>query len=218
MPAKPKVEDEYSRLYKMIVTGKIMPNERIVEMDYAQMFGCNRANIRRALAKLEQDGLVVIEQFKGARVRLVTPEEAVETYEVRGALETLLVAQAAKLATETDKLILRDILDKLYEARDNGDAMRVGTIGRQIREELWRISNHKTAMRLLTQINSQLIRSSYRSVMMPGRADAIARQLTEVVDQVSIGNAEKAREAMAQYHASAREALVAALQVNDYVF
>ncbi|MBE2276731.1 MAG: GntR family transcriptional regulator [Rhodobacteraceae bacterium] len=218
MPAKPKVEDEYSRLYKMIVTGKIMPNERIVEMDYAQMFNCNRANIRRALARLEQDGLVVIEPFKGARVRLVTPEEAVETYEVRGALETLLVSQAAKLATEADKAILREILNKLYEARDNGDPMRVGTIGRQIREELWRISSHKTALKFLTQINSQLIRSSYRSVMMPGRADAIAQQLTEVVDHVSDGDAEKASEAMRQYHASAREALVAALQVKDYVF
>jgi len=218
MTQKPNKQDEYSRLYKMIVTGQIMPNERIVEMDYAKLFECNRANIRHALARLEQDGLVVIEPRKGARVRKFTPQQAVEAYEVRGALETMLVAYAARYATPEDAENFTGILAGMATALENSDLMRVGAYGRKLREEFWRISRHETAARMLRQINSQLIRVSYRPVMMPGRAPAMMAELGEVAEAVGRNEEARAQAAMTKYHDSARKALIQALEMQDSVY
>ena len=125
--------NEYDGLREMIVTGKILPNERIVEATYAEMLGTNRANIRRALARLEQEGLIVSEPFRGARVRRVTQEEAVEIFEVRAALEVILVHHATEWATESDKERLRTLRRKLNEALPKKDPVAVGAVSRQMR-------------------------------------------------------------------------------------
>src|SRR4051794_25095842 len=52
-----------------IVSGRIMPGERLIEADLAQVLGTNRANVRIALYVLETEGLVSREPNRGARVR-----------------------------------------------------------------------------------------------------------------------------------------------------
>ena len=61
-------EDE---LRDAIVSGRLQPNERLVEIDLAQTLGVGRSAVRTALARLEQEGLVEHERHRGARVRLI---------------------------------------------------------------------------------------------------------------------------------------------------
>lgn len=218
MIEKIKRHDEYSRLFDMIVSGKILPNERLVEADYAEQFSCSRANIRSALARLEQDGLVVNEPFKGARVRRITPEEAKEIYEVRAALEALVVVHATHRATEEDKSILHAIMAKMTEARDQGDTMRISGLGRKLREEFWRISHQDTATAILEKLNSQLIRTSFRTVLVHGRGNAITEELGMVVQHICDGDAENAKLAVQKYHDSALKNLQKALEANEQVY
>jgi DNA-binding GntR family transcriptional regulator len=212
--SKSSAPNEYDLLRGMIVKGKILPNERIVEAAYAQMLGTNRANIRRALARLEQEGLIVSEPFRGARVRRVTPEEAVEIFEVRGALEVLLVRHATEWATATDKERLRALRRKLDDALPKDDPLVIGSLSRQVREELWRMSRHATAVRIVSTLNSQLVRIWYQSIMMPGRAAAIVSDMGALVDAIEAGSADKAARAMKHYHDAAIAALKSAFARN----
>src|SRR5262249_61685517 len=77
------------RLREAIVTGRLQPNERLIESDLARSLGVSRTLIRTALARLEQEGLVEHERHRGARVRLVEHTEAVEILEARAVLEGL---------------------------------------------------------------------------------------------------------------------------------
>jgi DNA-binding GntR family transcriptional regulator len=206
--------NEYDALRDLIVTGKILPNERIVEATYAEMLGTNRANIRRALARLEQEGLIVSEPFRGARVRRITQEEAVEIFEVRGALEVLLVHHATEWATESDKERLRGLRKKLNDALPKDDPVAVGAVSRQMREELWRISRHATAVGLVGSLNSQLVRIWFQSIMMPGRIESIVEEMNDLCDAVDAGSAAKAAKAMRRYHDAAIVALKAAFARN----
>lgn len=198
--ADKKTPDEYALMREMIVKGKILPNERLVEAHYAELLGSNRANIRGALARLAQEGLVVYEPRRGARVRSVTPEEAIEIFEVRGVLEVLLVRQAAERASAADKNTLDAALRKVQAALAKKDPMAVGSASRALREALWRISGHTTGMSILTTLNSQLVRIRYLSLMMPGRAEAIASALEDMVAAVRAGAPDKAVKAMRRYH------------------
>src|SRR5438876_420290 len=69
-------DDEcYKQLREAILRREFQPNERLIEMDLAQSLGAGRAAIRTALARLEQEGLVQRERYRGARVRLVSETE-----------------------------------------------------------------------------------------------------------------------------------------------
>jgi len=46
------------RLREYIVTGRLQPNERLVESDLARSMGVSRTIIRAALVRLEHEGLV----------------------------------------------------------------------------------------------------------------------------------------------------------------
>ena len=86
----------YDALREAIVRGEIAPNARLVEADVSTEFAMSRGAVRTALIRLEQEGLVVREPHRGARVRPVSDEEAVEILEARAVLEGLAVRMAAE--------------------------------------------------------------------------------------------------------------------------
>ncbi|MBV8964489.1 MAG: GntR family transcriptional regulator [Hyphomicrobiales bacterium] len=89
-------KDVTTRLREAITSGRFQPNERLIEMELAALLAANRTNVRTALAQLEQEGLVVREANRGARVRLVSHEDAIEITQARGALEALIAGLAAR--------------------------------------------------------------------------------------------------------------------------
>ena len=195
--------DEYAQLRDMILREQVMPNEHLVEQEYAARLGTSRSNIRKALARLEQDGLVVLEPFRGARVRRITASEAVEIFEVRSALEVMLMQQVGEHVTELDKRELKALVVKVQVAARALDTAAVGLASRRLREELWRISGNNTAARLLGGLNTQLVRTCFRIRAVSDRADAIASQLSEVADAVCEASPGKASTAMKRYHDAA---------------
>src|ERR1700760_2409443 len=90
------------RLREAIVSGRLQPNERLVESDLASSLGVSRTLIPAALGPLEHEGLVEHERHRGARVRLVSETEAVEILETRAVLEGLAARLAAGRATPED--------------------------------------------------------------------------------------------------------------------
>ena len=90
------------RLREAIVTGRLQPNERLIESDLATAMGVSRTVVRTALARLEHEGLVEHERHRGARVRLVDEGEAVEILQTRAVLEGLAARLAAERATRRD--------------------------------------------------------------------------------------------------------------------
>src|ERR1700756_2765574 len=87
--------DGYEDLRKAIVSGELLPGERLLEEDLSARLGLGRAAVRMALVRLEHDGLVQRERNRGARVRRVSESEAVEILEARASLEGLAAGHAA---------------------------------------------------------------------------------------------------------------------------
>ena len=93
-------------LLQRILDGVYAPGDRIVETRVADELGVSQAPVREALRELQILRLVVSEPFRGARVREVRPEEIVEVYPVRGALEEVAAQAAApRLAGQIEPLL-----------------------------------------------------------------------------------------------------------------
>jgi DNA-binding GntR family transcriptional regulator len=82
-------------LLQRILHGVYGPGDRIVEIRLAAEFGVSQAPVREALRELEILRLVVSEPFRGARVKQLRPEEIVDVYPVRAALEEVAACAAA---------------------------------------------------------------------------------------------------------------------------
>ena len=93
-------ETNYEKLREAIVRGEIAPNSRLVESDVVTSFEMSRGAVRNALIRLEQEGLVVREPHRGARVRQVTDVEAIEILQARAVLEGLAVRVTAERIDE----------------------------------------------------------------------------------------------------------------------
>ena len=70
------------------------PGERLPEEQLGKMFNVSRTPVREALFALEKEGTVVMEPFKGATVKPLSPEEALDIAELRLSLITLAVKAA----------------------------------------------------------------------------------------------------------------------------
>src|SRR6516162_11600173 len=59
------------------------PGERLPEEQLGEMFKVSRSPVREALFALEKEGTVVMEPYKGATVKALSPEEALDIAELR---------------------------------------------------------------------------------------------------------------------------------------
>ena len=78
------------------------PGERLPEEQVGKMFNVSRSPVREALFALEKEGTVVMEPFKGATVKLLSPEEALDIAELRLSLITLAAKPAYRHLSPAD--------------------------------------------------------------------------------------------------------------------
>ena len=83
------------RLRTAITDGDLAPGARLVEADLVELFGVSRSNVRLAIDALAAEGMVELIPNRGARVRVVSTEEAVAITEARMVLESLIARKAA---------------------------------------------------------------------------------------------------------------------------
>lgn len=111
-----------------ILKGRFKPGERLTESNLAQMFQVSRNPIREALRALQTEGLVEVNPRKGARVRLVSDEEAEEVIELRADLEGINARNAARRCDDEMRAVLQKILEEGNEIAKQPDTERLMSI------------------------------------------------------------------------------------------
>ena len=188
-------EAPYQRLRHAIATGALLPNERLVEADLADSLGVPRAAVRVALVRLAQENLVERMPNRGARVRRISENEAIELLEARMALECLVVERAARKATGADVQALRAILTAMERAIGEHLAS-YDELNTKLHAELVRISEHQVAKRILSDLRSRNTMFHFRHLLIPRDPWDRLRQHRAIVDAVSAHDPEGASLAM----------------------
>ncbi|ARQ00632.1 GntR family transcriptional regulator [Pseudorhodoplanes sinuspersici] len=204
--------DVTARLREAIARGQLLPNERLIEADLARSFAVNRANIRMALAMLDQEGLVVREPNRGARVRLVSDTEAVEIAETRLAIEVMVARRAAERATPADHAALRQSEAEMVRAVEDADYPAFSVCNATLHREIQRISGNETANRILQTLKSHLVRLQYRVILAPGRPATSLAEHQLIVDAICAGDADAAETAMRQHLLNFKQLLTQAIE------
>lgn len=114
-------EDVKEYLISAILSGRLQPDERIVETRLAQELGISQGPVREALRDLDLFGFVVCEPFRGARVRRFSPADLVGIYPIRAALEGLAARSAAERADAAFIVHLTNLFARIRQMAAVGD-------------------------------------------------------------------------------------------------
>ena len=79
---------------RAILSGELKPGQPLVETDLAEVLGVSKTPVREALKTLAGAGLVTMNPYKGAAVRVVDDEQARYVYDARLLLEPEALARA----------------------------------------------------------------------------------------------------------------------------
>jgi DNA-binding GntR family transcriptional regulator len=101
------VQRLFDLLVDEIVTGRFPPGGKLNEPELARRFGISRGPLREAIRRLEERQLVRCTPNAGARVAVHTPEEIIEAYEIREALEGMAARLAATNMSDEERVGLR---------------------------------------------------------------------------------------------------------------
>ena len=202
-------DSDYEKLREAIVRGEIAPNSRLVESDVVTSFQMSRGAVRNALIRLEQEGLVVRQPHRGARVRQVSDREAIEILQARAVLEGLAVRLTAERIDEAGVERLRACLARHRELLESGDLLGASDANADLHAALLELSGHSTAQRLIHGLNSQTVRYQYRTILIAGRPQASQAEHAAIVEAVIARQPEKAEDAMRRHLFNVAEALQA---------
>jgi len=130
-------EDLAQALRLQIQKSIISPGEWLRESRLCSEFGIGRSIARRALRTLADDGLVELEEHRGARVSATTVEEVFDLYEVRAALYGLAARFACMRASPAAiRSMLVKIDQMLSQASSGAPAEEIMEISEAIFSEM----------------------------------------------------------------------------------
>ena len=95
----------YQSLKKQIINNEVLPNTYLDEKHLCETLGVSRTPVREALARLEQDGLVVSIPRRGVMVSELSLSTILELIHIRKVMEPSLLRPYFRLY---DKEVLRD--------------------------------------------------------------------------------------------------------------
>jgi DNA-binding GntR family transcriptional regulator len=128
---------------KSILDGKYVPGQRLVEVDLIRETGESRAHVREGLRHLRAEGLVEIEDYRGAVVKRITRKDIYLAGRVREALEGLAARQIAERSlTDDERDALSALRAKLVSATEREDYAGYTAANEELHQFIIRASNN----------------------------------------------------------------------------
>lgn len=194
-----------------LFNGDLAPGQRLVEGELAETYHVSRASVRAALIDLSAEGLVERIPNRGARVRVVSIDEAVAITECRMALEGLCAAKAAERATDDQTAILGELGEQMRRAVADGDPLKYSALNRELHRLVREFADQPVAADLLDRLNGQLVRHQFRLALRPNRPQVSLPEHLAIIDAI-VRHDPEAAEAAARAHLAS---VITALRDSD---
>lgn len=201
-------------LRRSILSGTFSPGEQLVEAEIAKRLGTSRNPVREALRKLEKDGLVVRQPYKGYTVVELTSRDVHDLYELRCALESLAVRRIASDPRPEVIALLRHAVEEIEQAAGQGDLWAVIEKELAFHELLCKLSGNKQLEEVYASISHRIRlilafdNSGYSNLM------DVATEHEPLVDVIATGDVERAQEMLRDHIMSSVPPLVQRLDVR----
>jgi DNA-binding GntR family transcriptional regulator len=195
----------------MIISGDLVAGDRINESTLAERLGISRGPIREACRSLERAGLLTSKINHGMYVRQVSPDEARELYELRGAVAGLAGELIAKRAEDSEITALRKLVDQMQAAADRENTAVYYKLNLQFHELLVEAARNAPLKETYRRIVNQLHLLRRRGLVQLGNLQVSNQEHRTIVEALFARDARKASEAMRTHVANGFTRLISTI-------
>ena len=184
---KSKVEEFYGRLKRQIVMSELLPGQQLTELELANALGCSQSTVREVLLRLQEDGLIARQGYRGTSVTSVSPAEARILLELRMRLEVeaVRIAMPALLPEHIDRL--KELVRGMEEAADANDEYRVFEKDQEFHIYLFQFANLPVLTPILTRCSILGFRNKISLTDMPRTLQESAHRHWKIVGALEAG-------------------------------
>jgi GntR family transcriptional regulator, trigonelline degradation regulator len=195
-PVRTQVE-QYIR--QAILSGQFRPGARLIERELRGLLGVSRTSLREALRQLEERGLVQNVPQKGLVVATVTPEEADEISQVRGALAGLAGRLFTERANRNQRVALQEALYAFEGALQSGDLPAVITAKDHFSTVILEGAGNHTMKSILIPLEDRIALLRYRALAQSGCATQSLEEMRLILAAVLAGDSDGAAQGCVEH-------------------
>ena len=201
-------QQTYDYVRGQIINLGFKPGEFITDAQIAEKLTISRTPVREAFQRLEKEGLLVNEARKGWRVYMLDLEDINEIFDLKIAIEGMLIKKAARC---TDKGLQKDLVDALEDmkkavAAKDPDIWLQSDI--HLHNILFLMSNNERAEHMVDNLNDQWHRLRLGYVALQDRTNTSVVEHEEFVGSVLAGEADLAAQQMCEHLTRVRDDLI----------
>lgn len=179
--------------------GRLVPGQRLVEADIIRELGASRSRVREALQRLATEGLVTIEEFRGASVKHFSPDEVRQIYRARMALEGMAARDFAEADAPALKNRLARVQEELNSIEHTGDHERFAKLNDEWHRLIIEGSGNEYIRMFVERLRVPIYRllfTTFYSAHRIDKANAGHRRISEAI----IGSRAKDAERLMREH------------------
>ncbi|WP_029527891.1 GntR family transcriptional regulator [Polaromonas glacialis] len=192
-----------------IVSGIWPLGSHVTLAQLAEHYQVSANPVREALLQLQGEGVIAMRMNRGAVIPLVDERYIDNLYRLRGAVQSMLVRDAARMAVPEQVNRMMELAAAYESAAQSNDPAACVEANRNLHRHIDVIADNPLAVDLL-QGRSTLVDAYRRSVGYgTGRLDLVVAQHRQIVRAIAAGDEEKAAQAMLEHTDSSRLDLLA---------
>ncbi|MDQ7094373.1 GntR family transcriptional regulator [Desulfosporosinus sp. PR] len=177
----------YQILRESILTGRMKPGERLLELKLSQELGVSRSPVREAMRMLEQDGLVLTAE-SGTIVNPMEIEDVREIYQCRIASEPYAGFLAASKITPAELAEMENLVNQAQEAYGNGEFQQVAELTTAFHDLIVKASGNRRLSDIIDRIRSLIILARNMELKTYARPRDFLEEHQEILFALQKGN------------------------------
>lgn len=175
-----------------ILSGLLLPGDRLDEQSLADRFAVSRTPVREALSRLASSGFVELRPRQGAVVARLTIPRMVEMFEVMAELEGLCARLASRRMTPEERARLRQIHAQCGEVARAGDPDAYYAMNKLFHETIYAGCHNGFLEETTRSIRNRLSPYRRHQLHQAGRVPNSYAEHGAVVDAILEGDEESA--------------------------
>ncbi|MES0813128.1 GntR family transcriptional regulator [Roseibium sp. SCPC15] len=201
----------FDALRKAIIGGQLEEGEPLRQDEIARLFNTSRIPVREAISRLEEQGLVKTQRYKGAVVAGLSPQETEEIFDLRALVEPEIIRNAVPLMS---KELLTKARDKCAAFSASSDPMEWGDLNRDFHETLYSASDLKFFLEIAHNAIDRVERQIRAQLVMSNGMERAGREHFGILEACEQGDAEQAAKLTRDHIQGAKKSLLAHLPLS----
>jgi DNA-binding GntR family transcriptional regulator len=148
----------YLQLRQAILTGELVPGQRLVEMEIASRMGTSQGSVREALKQLENESLVMRQSRTGTFVSPKKQDEIFDLFQIRTVVEKAAIRLTAICIEPAQYEHLKQLVDAMVEAARDDNMLVLASNDLEFHKCICEWSGSNTLLRVWTPLHSQILR------------------------------------------------------------